>query len=447
MGALQSVPDAQAMRAAQSAWAALRVEERLAALAALADSVAARREALLAALVEDTGRLGPSMAEVDAASVLVARWAGMAPALLAEGPPGATSHPHVTAASQRVPYPLVGIITPWNSPLGLSLIDAIPALIAGCAVMVKPSEVTQRFIAPLEEAIAAVPALAPVLRFVRGAADTGRALVNEVDAVCFTGSVTTGRQVAQQAANRLIPAFLELGGKDPAIVLNGADLDRAAGGICWSGTYNSGQLCHSIERVYVEAPVFELFITRLLARMQALTLARPGPADGQLGPFIDPRQAAIVERHIADALAKGARCLLGGEMLRDGARIWCQPTLLVDVNHDMAIMREETFGPVLPVMQVPNAETALRLANDSPYGLSASVWGPEAEALALARRLNAGGVSINDASLAAVLMDAEKNAFGESGLGGSRMGPAALTRFTRTKALLTSRIEGDDPWW
>lgn len=435
------------LRTAQPAWAALPVAERLQALGELATAIAARGAAIEAALVADTGRLAASRAEVAAAGRLVDLWSPLAEQLLACPPERPTRERAVYAAGQRVAYPLVGVITPWNSPLGLSLIDAFPALIAGCAVIVKPSEIADSFVAPLNAAIGAVPALAAVLRFVTGAGDVGEEVIDTVDALCFTGSVATGRKVAARAAGRLVPAFLELGGKDPAIVLSGCDLDRAAGGIAWSGTFNSGQLCHAIERVYVEAAAHDAFLARLVARIEALTLAYPTPQDGVLGPFIDSRQAAIVQQHIDDALTKGARIVTGGKTRAAGARIWLEPTVLVDVNHDMLIMREETFGPVLPVMQVADASEALRLANDSCYGLSASVWGPEPLALDIARAINAGSVSINDASLAAVVMEAEKNSFGVSGLGGSRMGPPALLRFTRAKALMISRMTGDSPWW
>jgi succinate-semialdehyde dehydrogenase / glutarate-semialdehyde dehydrogenase len=416
-------------------------------LGKLAAAIADNGAAIEAALVADTGRLAPSRSEVAAAERLVGQWTPLAAQLLACPPERPTREPFVFAAAQRVPYPLVGVITPWNSPLGLSLIDAFPALIAGCAVIVKPSEIADGFVAPLNVAIAKVPVLADVFRFVTGAGDTGERVIDAVDAVCFTGSVATGRKVAMRAAERLVPAFLELGGKDPAIVLAGCDLDRAAGGIAWSGNYNSGQLCHSIERVYVEAAIHDAFLARLAARVEALTLAFPTPQDGALGPFIDPRQAAIVTHHLDDAVAKGARIVTGGRTRSVGDRIWLEPTVLVDVNHDMVIMREETFGPVLPVMQVADAAEALCLANNSRYGLSASVWGPEPLALELARAINAGSVSVNDASLAAVVMEAEKNSFGVSGLGGSRMGPPALLRFLRTKALMISRITGDSPWW
>lgn len=435
------------LRANQPAWAAAGVHARLQALTSFAQAIARHRTDILAALIADTGRRPASEAEVDACSALVARWAALAPALLAETPLTPARLPDIHTATQRVPYSLVGVIAPLNSPLGLALIDAIPALVAGAAVLIKPSEITPRFVVPLQKALAEVPQVAAVIGLLHGDGTIGAGIVDRCDAVCFTGSVATGRRVAAAAAARLIPAFLELGGKDPAIVLDGANLHRAARGISWSGTYNSGQLCHSIERVYVVASVADAFVPLLVAAMRDRSLARPGPDDGALGPFIDPAQADIVEAQLIDAYAKGARALCGGTLVRNDNRVWCPATVLVDVDHGMTIMQAETFAPILPVMIVDDAEAALAHANSSEYGLSASIWGDEPQALALARRLHAGAVSINDASLAAILMDHEKHAFGVSGLGGSRMGAAAVLRFTRSKAMLVNRQMDDSPWW
>ncbi len=210
-----------------------------------------------------------------------------------------------------------------------------------------------------------------------------------VDAVVFTGSVPTGMAVAAAAAAAFIPAFLELGGKDAAIVLDVADLDRAASAILWGGTANAGQSCLSIERVYVEEPVHDEFVRLLTAKARRVRLAHPQVTDGQIGPLIDADQAQVIERHLADALARGAAVHCGGTVERiDGGR-WCT-TVLTGVTHDMLIMTEETFGPVLPVMAARDAEHAIELANDSAYGLSAAVFGPTAEdALAVAARLEA----------------------------------------------------------
>lgn len=436
------------LRAAQPGWEAAGAAGRVAALRDWRSALADGRDQLVASLVHDTGRLVESQLEVDLVLAGLDRWCRLAPELLDTSASMPTALPAVTVLAGLRPYPLVGVISPWNFPLLLGLIDVLPALAAGCAVVVKPSEVTPRFIAPLRRTIAAVPAVRDVLAVVEGAAQTGAALVGSVDAVSFTGSVPTGRAVAEAAARAFVPAFLELGGKDPAVVLPGADLDRASSAVLWGGTANAGQSCLSIERVYVAEGDAVPFVELLVAKARQVGLAWPTPADGQLGPIIDPAQVAVIERHLHDAVAKGARVRCGGTVERLGGGCYLRPTVLTGVDHSMLVMREETFGPVLPVMAYPDVEAAVQLANDTAYGLSAAVFGAtEDAALGVARRLQAGAVSVNDAALTAVVQDGEKTSFGLSGLGGSRMGPAGLRRFLRRQALLVNRGEGPDPWW
>jgi len=439
------VPVAARLRAAAPAWQALTVDARIEVLAAWARD-AARDPALLAALIADTGRSHVSMLECAGLPTMVGRWADWArDALTPPTPRSAISMP-ITIEQQYVPFDLVGFITPWNSPLGLSFIDAIPALAAGCTALIKPSEVTPRFIAPLLDTLSRHPRLAEVVSVVAGDGLTGIAVVDLVDAVCFTGSVPTGRKVAVQCAGRLIPTFLELGGKDAAIVLAGADLDRAVAGILWSGNMNTGQTCHSVERVFVHQSLFDAFIERMVRAAEAVTLAQPRPEDGQLGPFIRAEQAAVVSDQLADATAAGAAIVTGGAPFRDGGW-WMRPTVVTQATPSMRLMREESFAPLLPVVPFDDADTAIAMANDSIYGLSASVWGPPGDARAVASRLRAGGVSINDISLPSVVQDGDKMAFNQSGLGGSRMGQNAIRRFVRSKALLTNASSEFSPWW
>ncbi|MEV0585293.1 aldehyde dehydrogenase family protein [Nonomuraea sp. NPDC050310] len=435
------------LREAQPGWAARSAEARGAALLAWRDVLAEDR-ALLDALVADTGRYTESVMEVRGVAGMLERWAAQAPALLAPGEPRAAALPGVEIHQALVPYQLTGVISPWNFPLLLGLIDAIPALAAGSAVLAKPSEVTPRFIEPLMATVRRVPELAEVLAVVEGGGECGAELVGLVDAVAFTGSVPTGRAVGAAAAAAFIPAFLELGGKDPAIVLAGADLDRAASAILWGATANAGQSCLSIERVYVEEPAFEEFVELVTAKARRIRLARPGPADGQLGPLIDPAQAVVVERHLQDAYAKGAVARCGGAVETLDGGLWCRPTVLTGVHHGMLVMTEETFGPIVPVMPVRDAGHAVELANDSAFGLSAAVFGPDPElALEVAGRLRAGAVSVGDAGLTAFVHEGTKNSFNLSGLGGSRMGPASLFRFVRHQARLVNRSAAPDPWW
>lgn len=436
------------LKQAQAAWLARGPESRSAVLLAFADALDAAAPELTAALVADTGRAVESAMEVQQVAGMCRRWAEQGPALLAPTSTPSAVLPDLELRGEARPYPLVGVISPWNFPLLLGLIDAIPALAAGCAVLVKPSEVTPRFIAPLNDAISTVSGLADVLAVVEGDGAVGARMVSLVDAVCFTGSVETGRRVGVAAAEAFIPAFLELGGKDPAVVLADADLDRAAAALLWGGTANAGQSCLSIERVYVARDVHDALVDLLVAKAERVGLAWPGPADGGIGPLIDPEQAAIIAGQLEDALAKGARIRTGGVVERHGGGHWVRPTVLTDVDHTMTVMTEETFGPVLPVMAFDTVAEAVALANDSRYGLSGAVFAADVETAAdVARQLDVGAVSVNDAGLTAFVHEGEKNSFALSGLGGSRMGPSGLRRFLRRQALIVNHSTAPRPWW
>lgn len=429
-----------ALRAAQPGWAALPTSARAAALARWADAIDAHRDAIIAALAADTGRWMLSEREVGGAASNLRRWARMAPEILGERleteARDSVLIDTVRYQNQFVPYPVAGFISPWNFPITLSLIDAVPALAAGSAVIIKPSEVTSRFVAPLLETLKDIPELAAVVRFVPGDGATGAALIEAVDLICFTGSVATGRKVAEAAARRFIPAFLELGGKDPVIVMASADLEKATDAVLRGSVLNSGQVCLSIERVYVDRAIHDRFVKRLVEKARAVTLNVADIHEGDIGPMIFARQADVVAAHLADAVARGARVECGGELVRAGG-VWCPATVLTGVNHEMEVMREESFGPLIPVMAFDSLDEAVRLANDTSFGLSGSVIaGTLEEALPVAARINAGGISVNDCGLTYMTYEPEKTSFGLSGLGGSRMGPASIHRFLRKKALI-----------
>jgi acyl-CoA reductase-like NAD-dependent aldehyde dehydrogenase len=347
------------------------------------------------------------------------------------------------------PRGVVGIISPWNAPLNLALGDALPALLAGNAVIIKPSE-----LAPLavQRACAALNEVLPpdVLQVVIGAGATGAALVDHVDLICVTGSPETGRRVMERAARRLTPVLLELGGKDPMIVCRDADLDRAAAAAAWGGCLMTGQVCMSVERVYVEAPVAEAFTAKLVERMRVLRTGVNGPAaEIDFGPFTSPRQIEIVERHLADAVARGARVLTGGTRIGEGPAQCFAPTVLAGVDHSMAIMREETFGPVVPVMAVADVDEAVRLANDSIYGLNASVFtGDVAHGIAIAERLESGNACINECVLSAGVPALPFGGIKQSGVGTRHGGAEGLRQFCVRQALLVeARKRRSEPAW
>lgn len=436
------------LRQAQPQWEALGAQGRADVLLRWREQIVQSGDAIVEALTRDTGRRTESRLELNSILGMLDRWTTQAPQMLAPRTPVPASMPGKFVGGGARPRTLVGVISPWNFPLLLGLIDTIPALAAGCAVLLKPSEVTPRFIEPLMATVAEVPELASVLLAVEGAGQTGAAVVDLVDCVAFTGSVPTGRLVGRAAAEAFIPAFLELGGMDPALVLADADLDRATSAVLWGGTANTGQSCLSIERVYADRQIFDDFVEQLVAKAKRIRLAWPTLDDGELGPLIDGDQAVVIERHLADAVAKGAIVHCGGTVERHGGGYWCLPTVLTNVDHTMLVMTAETFGPILPVMPFDTLDEGIALANDSIYGLSAAVLaGTEAQAMEVAARLDAGAISIDDAGLGAFVFDGEKDSFKFSGLGGSRMGPGSLQRFLRRQSYIINRVADRNPWW
>jgi len=285
-----------------------------------------------------------------------------------------------------------------------------------------------------------------VLTYVVGGGETGQQLIENVDIVCFTGSVPTGRKVAEACARRFIPSFLELGGKDPVIVTETADLERATDAVLRGSVYATGQICFSIERVYVQEKIHDAFVDKLVAKAEQLELNYPDINRGHIGPFIFGKQAAVVDSQLEDAVARGAKIRTGGKSQNLGGGLYMRPTVLTGVTHDMKVIQDETFGPVIPVMKYKTKDEAVRLANDTIFGLSGAVIaGSEQEALELGYQIDAGGISLQDTTLTgAILRDAEKTSFNLSGMGGSRMGPASIMRFFRKKALMTNTLKPQD---
>ncbi|MGW5158194.1 aldehyde dehydrogenase family protein [Nonomuraea wenchangensis] len=438
----------QRLRSHQAEWAALPVERRIAVLREFKETIIRRRAEIISRLEADTGRRTVSGMEVDAVISGIDRACQFAAETFAPTAPSPTPDPEIHAAADLVPYPVVAVISPWNFPFQLALIDVVPALLAGSAVLLKPSEMTPRHIPVLRACVEEIPDLAGVLAVVEGDGSTGAAMIEVADAVCFTGSVQTGRVIAAAAAARFIPAFLELGGKDPAIVTASADLDAAASAILWGSTINSGHSCMSIERVYVDRNVADAFVEKLTARAAHVQLAYPDLADGQIGPIITAAQAETIREQLDDAVAKGARARTGGSVELLGGGVYLRPTVLTEVDHTMRLMCEETFGPVVPVMAYDGVDEAVALANDTEFGLSAAVFaGTADEALAIAHRLEVGAVSVNDACLTGMVPAVEKNSFKLSGLGASRMGPPSVRRFLRRRALLVRDAAGPRPWY
>jgi acyl-CoA reductase-like NAD-dependent aldehyde dehydrogenase len=438
-------------RRAQVAWATRPVRERARLVKRARRELVRDRAAILERLERETGK-----ARVDVVGELMGIC--METRALVRGAPKWLRPQKVSAfplfgKRGRVvfkPRGVVGIISPWNAPLNLAMGDTVPALLAGNAVVLKPSELAPLAVSRAVEAMNRVLP-ADLVQVVIGAGPTGAALVDHVDMVCVTGSPETGRRVMERAARRLTPVLLELGGKDPMIVLPDADLDRAARAATWGGCMMSGQVCMSVERVYVDQTVLQPFTDKLVANMRALRVGPNGSdADIDYGAFTSPRQMAIVEEHIADAVAKGARVLCGGKRCGPDTGDFLEPTVLADVTHDMRIMREESFGPVVPVMKVASAEEALALANDSPYGLNASIWTRNlARGIALAERIDSGNVCVNECVVSAGVPALPFGGVKQSGLGTRHGGAEGLRQFCVRQAMLIEpgKSKTDGAWF
>jgi acyl-CoA reductase-like NAD-dependent aldehyde dehydrogenase len=432
------------VRAAQLAWEDLGFEGRRRWLEALRDWILDHQDELDDRMQEESGKVRADSA-LEAFYLLDAInfWCERGPRWLADEIVPA----HVPLLRTRRakityrPYPVAGVISPWNFPLILSLGDGIPALVAGSALVFKPSEFTPLTLMELERAWKEDLGAPDVFAVVNGTGETGGALVDACDFIQFTGSERTGKIVMKRAAETLTPLSLELGGKDPMIVTRDADIERAANAACFGGLMNTGQICLSIERVYVEEPVYDEFVDLLRANVEKLRQGADGRTySTEVGAMTSPKQIEIVSEHVEDARKAGARILTGGRR-KEGPGDWYEPTLIADADHSMKVMREETFGPVIPVMKVKDADEAVRMANDTTYGLGGSVFASNAEeGERIARRIEAGTVAVNDLFLTNYsFLGLPMGGWKHSGIG-YRHGPAGIRKFCRTESLTVPRL-------
>ncbi len=431
-------------RAAQPAWDALGFEGRAKVLRRAQKWVVDNADRVVDVIVSETGKTHDDalINEISYAAGAFGFWAKHAPRYLADEKIR-SSNPLVAGrklVSRYRPLGVIGVIGPWNYPLTNSFGDCIPALAAGNAVVLKPSEITPLTSQLMAGAMRECGLPEDVLIVATGDGTTGSALVDEVDMVMFTGSTSTGKKVMERAAQTLTPVSLELGGKDPMIVLADADVERAASAAAYYSMQNAGQTCISVERVYVEEPIYDEFVDKLTRKVSALRQGvSSGPGTVDVGAFTFPPQLDIVSRHVDQARDAGARVLTGGGS-PEGGGLFYQPTVLVDVDHTMSCMTEETFGPTVPVMKVADADEAVRLANDSDYGLAASVWTKDsARGEEIARRIEAGAVCVNDAQLNYLAFELPMGGWKSSGLG-SRHGASGIRKYCRQQSLLVTRF-------
>jgi betaine-aldehyde dehydrogenase len=438
------------VRANQAEWEAMGIEGRYHWLGKLRDWLLDNQDRVLDTMQLETGKVRADASnEPGYLADLINFYGSRAASFIGEE--SVRPHSPLLAAKklriQYRPYPVVGIISPWNFPLILSLGDAIPALQAGCAVVIKPSEFTPLGLTETVEAWKHEIGGPDVFDCVHGTGETGGALVDAADFVQFTGSDRTGRKVMARAAETLTPVSLELGGKDPMIVLSDADIDRAANAAAWGGMMNSGQICLSVERIYVEAPAYDEFVDKLTAEVGRLRQGADDAGDPKdVGAMTSPNQTAIVEEQVSDAIAAGARALTGGKRL-DRPGDYFEPTVLVDVDHSMKVMRDETFGPVVGVMKVRDADEAVRMANDTRYGLGASVFGEREHAEQVARRVECGAVNVNDVLINYFAMEVPMGGWKQSGIG-TRHGEPGIKKYCRSESLVITRFGGKrEPTW
>jgi acyl-CoA reductase-like NAD-dependent aldehyde dehydrogenase len=431
-------------RAAQPQWEAYGFEGRARVLRRAQKWLMDNSERVVETIVAETGKTyeDASLAEIGYAGNAFGFWAKQGPHYLADE---SVKSSQILVKGKKLvlryrPLGLIGVIGPWNYPLTNSFGDCIPALMAGNSVILKPSEITPLTSLLMAEALRECGLPDDVLQIATGRGQTGAALVEQVDMIMFTGSTRTGRKVAETAAKRLIPASLELGGKDPMIVLADADLERAANFATYFSMQNAGQTCISIERAYVEEPVYDEFVAKVSEKVRALRVGKPeGYGTVEVGAITFPPQLDTIEEHVQDALAKGARVLVGGHALQGPGRFY-EPTVLVDVDHSMKIMSEETFGPTLPIMKVADADEAVRLANDSPYGLGSSVFTRDtARGEEIARRLQAGAANVNDAMINYTVLELPMGGAKASGLG-SRHGAGGIRKYCSQQAIVVTKL-------
>jgi len=410
-------------RAAQAAWAEIGVRRRVVVLREFQRGLLERKTEVAETITREAGK---PVAEALTTEVLVVLDAARflienAYRLLRDEP-----LPHGGSATKlksgrlvREPYGVVAIISPWNYPFSIPATETLAALVAGNAVVLKPSEFTSLVALELASLLHAAGVPRDVFQVMVGDGATGAALIHsQIDKLVFTGSAVTGKRIALIAAERPLPVVLELGGKDPMLVLDDVDVDVASSAAVWGAFVNAGQTCLSVERCYVHRSLYEKFLRACVEKTNKLRVGHGLDPETDVGPMIHERQLQIVEAHVEDAVARGARVLAGGSRVPELGKNFYKPTVLADVTHEMLIMREETFGPVLPVAAFDSDEEAVRLANDSDFGLAASVWTRNWErGERVARRIQAGTVMVNDVVSGFGISEAPHGGLKSSGVG------------------------------
>jgi acyl-CoA reductase-like NAD-dependent aldehyde dehydrogenase len=440
-------------RAHQTAWAVTPMRQRISILRAFQDLLHRKKSDIAAAITRESGK---PMTEALTTEVLVVLDATRflienAYQLLRDEP-----LPHGSLATKlksgylvREPYGVIGIISPWNYPFSIPATETLAALVAGNAVVLKPSEFTSLVALELQSMLHAAGVPEGIFQVVVGDGSTGAALIHSpINKLIFTGSASTGKRIAVAMAERLLPVVLELGGKDPMLVLEDADVDVASSAAVWGAFVNAGQACLSVERCYVHRSLYPAFLQACVEKTNKLRAGNGLDPETEIGPLIHERQLQVVAAHVEDAVAHGARILAGGSRIPELGKNFYRPTVLADVTQEMRIMSEETFGPVLPVMAFDSDDKAVELANDSAYGLAASIWTRNSSrGEALARRIHAGTVMVNDVVSCFGISEAPHGGVKASGTGRTH-GRFGLEEMVRVKYVDCDLMPSmKKPWW